>query len=300
MKAFLRASLWSDFEMRRSFGVLALAAVAVSPVWAVYGISTGPASSDTTFQWVGQVGGASGVLIDPHWVLTAGHVGGNQFTLNGTTYTADATFNHPTADLHLMHFAETFGGFYSLYSGSTTDHIANIVGFGNTATQRTDHKGYQDVGSAGTRRAATNNIAFSTPIASGSFNTICIAADLDSADPDTPSPYNRDWFTDGGATANEGGVLAGDSGGAWLIDTGGGNYQLAGISLYIATDDQNAPPGEAMLYGAYGFSGAAAADLTNALNRDWVTSTVPEPASMSILALGLTGALFRKRRRGSK
>lgn len=285
--------------MRRSFGVLALAVVAVSPVWATYGISTGPGSSDSTFQWVGQVNGASGVLIDPHWVLTAGHVGGNQFTLNGTTYTADATFNHPTADLHLLHFTETFGGYYSLYSGSPINQIANMVGFGRSATERADFKGYEDAGAAtaGVRRAVTNNIAFSTPIDSAPFNTVCLVADLDSANPNTPAPYNRDWFQDGGPTANEGGLLAGDSGGAWLIDVGGGNYQLAGISLYIATDDQNAPPGETMLYGAYGFSGSAAADLTDASNRNWVVSTVPEPTTMCILALGLAGALAKKRRR---
>jgi hypothetical protein len=220
--------------------------------------------------------------------------------LNGNTFTADATFNHPTADLHLMHFTETFGGFYSLYTGSATSQVANMVGFGNTATQRADHKGYQDVGNGGTRRSATQSIAGSLAISSGSFNTICLVGDLDTADALTPAPYDRDWFGDGGPTANEGGLLAGDSGGAWLIDVGGGNYQLAGISLYIATDDQNAPPGETMLYGAYGFSGSAAADLTNIANRDWIASTVPEPATMSILALGLVGALYRKRRRQSE
>src|SRR4051794_23298586 len=113
--------------MRRTLTALALAALSVSPVWAVFGISTTPTSSDSTFTWVGQVGSSSGVLIDPHWVLTAGHVGGNTFTLAGNTFTADAVYNHPTADLHLMHFTNTFGGFYPLFSGSTTNVTATIV-----------------------------------------------------------------------------------------------------------------------------------------------------------------------------
>lgn len=276
---------------------MALAAIAVSPTWAVYGISTGPGSSDTTFQWVGQVNGASGVLIDPHWVLTAGHVGGNTFTLNGNTFTADATFNHPTADLHLMHFANAFGGSYSLFNGTTAGQLVNIVGFGNTANARADHKGYSDAGGGGTRRSATNRIAFSTLVESPPFNTVSLVADLDSADTSTPTPYNRDWFGDGGATANEGGVLAGDSGGAWLVDVGGGNFQLAGISLYIVTDDVNAPPGEGELYGAYGFSGPAAADLTSAVNRDWIVATVPEPGTVAILAGGLSVFIARRRKR---
>src|SRR4051794_27345516 len=103
--------------MRRTALVLALAIVSVSPVWAIYGISTNTGSSDTTFSWVGSASGASGVIIDPHWVLTARHVGGTNFNLNGTNYTADFAVDHPDADIHLMHFANAFGGFYPLFNG---------------------------------------------------------------------------------------------------------------------------------------------------------------------------------------
>src|ERR1044072_5081391 len=101
-----------------------------------------------------------------------------------------------------------------------------MVGFGSTGTARADHKGYSDAGGGGTRRTATNRVAFSQMVSSPPFSTVSLIADLDSADSSTPSPYNRDWFGDGGATSNEGGVLGGESGGAWIIDTGGGDLPL--------------------------------------------------------------------------
>src|SRR5437764_54529 len=100
--------------MRRSCLVCALAFVSISPALAVYGRLTGPGSSDSAFTWVGSNNGASAVVFDPHWVITAQHVGGNSITLSGTTYTADATYDAPTMDLHLMHFANAFGGYYPL------------------------------------------------------------------------------------------------------------------------------------------------------------------------------------------
>lgn len=282
--------------MRRSSFVVALAAITVSQVWAVYGATTGPGSSDSTFIWVGQAGGPSAVLIDPHWVITAAHVGGNTFTLSGTTYTADATYDNPNYDLHLMHFTNTFGGYYPLFSGNPIGQTVTFVGFGDSGTLRSDGMGYNDVGGAGTRRTALNVVGLQQVVPFNTWNTPELLCDLDAPVGNTfAAPYNRDWFGDGGPTANEGGLMGGDSGGGWMINVGG-TWQVAAISTYIV-DDPNAAPGDPNPIFAFGISGSAGADLTDPGIRQWITGTVPEPASTAVLAIGLAGLLVRRRRR---
>lgn len=300
--------------MIRSLFVLALA-VACVPAMAVYGINTGPDSVDTTFQWVGRVGNnGSGTVIAPNWVLTASHVRGNQFTLNGVTYTAAEVYDHPTSDLWLMRFNHTFGGFYPIFTGPLQTYEVHLVGFGNSATYRTDHLGYNplpqsDPRSFGTRRSATNRIeaagvaSFDFGGATGVRTFDAIAYDLDFHSELTPvGPYRRDIYGLGGATANEGGLLPGDSGGAWLVDVGGGNYNLIGVSTLIGTaggaDAPAIPPGG---NGAttFGLGIGLAVDLTSASNSDWIFQTVPEPGSMIALGLGAAALACRRRRRSS-
>jgi hypothetical protein len=251
---------------------------------------------DTTFTWVGTVNGASGVVIAPNWVITAQHVGGNSFTVNGTTYNADATYDAPTYDLHLMHFGNTFGGYYPLFNGDPLLQNVTLVGFGQTGTARADGTGFLNAGGGGTRRAATNRIGLLQNLDYNGWSTPCVIADLDApAGNNLSAPYNRDWFGDGGATANEGGLLGGDSGGGWFINVAG-QWQVVGVSNYIFYDDSVAPPGDPDPYLAYGISASSAANLTDAGVRDWVRTTVPEPASTAAIAAGIAGLLMRRRR----
>jgi hypothetical protein len=286
--------------MRRSAFAFATAIIS-APAWAIYGINTNTGSSDSTFTWVGSANGGSGVVIDSHWVLTARHLPGNTFVLNGTNYTADFTVNNPDADLQLMHFTTTFGGSYALYSGSVIGQSVTMVGLGNSGSLRADGLGYTDQGGGGIRRTATNVIGDTqvidySPDGVTTWHTPSLLNDLDAASGNTlPSPWNRDWFGDGFASSNEGGLMAGDSGGGWFINVGG-NWQLAGISNYIFWDD-TVFPNESHFF-EFGVSGNSAADLTNTSLHNWIVGTVvPEPASTTALGLGLVAILAKRRRR---
>jgi len=284
--------------MRRLAYVFAFATIASPSVWAVYGVSTDVSSSDSTFSWVGQVNGASGVAIDPNWAITAQHVGGTVFTMNGTTYTADNTYDAPNYDLHLMHFSTALAGYYPIFSGNPIGQTATLVGFGDSGSLRTDGLGYNDLGGAGTRRTATNNIGMQQVLAYNGWNTPCILADLDAPVGNSfPPPYNRDWFGDGGPTSNEGGLMAGDSGGGWMVNVGG-TWEVAGISNYIFYDD-TVSGSDPNPYYAFGISGCSGADLTDPGVRGWINGVVPEPASLAAIGLGILGFLGRKRRKAS-
>ncbi len=100
------------------------------------------------------------------------------------------------------------------------------------------------------------------------------------------------------ATANEGNVAGGDSGGAWMVQEAG-QWRLAGVTVVAIAVDE-VPPGatetQSSKFFAYGMSGSGAVDLWNPVNRDWVFSTVPEPGTLAAVGLGVA-ALLRRRRR---
>ncbi len=288
--------------MKRSFAVMAMVA-AVSSVFAVYGRLTGPSDSDSTFTWVGRVGNASGTVIAPNWVLTARHVSGT-FNLNGTDIAHDARFEHPTSDLALLRFSTPFAGFHPLFNGSALGREASIVGFGNSGTPRTNLTGYNWVTAAGTRRAVTNNVGLTQTLAvnyGGSIGVLNVAmylADLDSHDPGTPAPYDRDWFGDGGATSNEGNVSVGDSGGSWLVDDGG-VWKVAGVTSvrFFADPLPAGATGDPDPFMAFGVSGSGAVNLNDPNNWNWIQATmVPEPATLIALGIGIAATLRRRRK----
>ncbi len=268
-----------------------------SGAYAIYGHNQLNAA---LFDWVGIVsGGGSGTVISPHFVMTAKHVGGLGFSLNGTNYTAIERIDHPTADVSLLRFTNTFTKYSKPWLESVVGQALTFVGFGDTATERTSGgtawTGYDYVANGGTRRAATNRIERVEDVAYfvGGPTTTSLEADLDSYDPRTPAAYQIDYLGGGGPLANEGGLLFGDSGGGSLIQING-EWRIAGVNIWI--DDTNGVDvGNNNDYLDYG-------DIFGAVSvqayGDWIGAnapeSVPEPATMSALSFGLL-MFLRKR-----
>lgn len=258
----------------------------------------------SAFGWVGLVGGGgSGTAISPHFVLTAGHVGGMTFSFSGGTYTAVERINHPTADISLLRFNETFTEFSMPYFGGVLGADVTLVGFGNTGVERQagdafPWTGYNDVGGFGTRRAATNRVEFVDFADVAGYHTNSLWYDLDFYDPRTPAPNQVDTFGLGGALDNEGGLLGGDSGGAALLNLGG-VWRIVGVNTFIGDVVGPNPPGGQSAYMDYG-------DVFGSTNvgfyQDWIAQNapeaVPEPATIAALGLGAM-ALLRKRKKSS-
>jgi hypothetical protein len=88
----------------------------------------------------------------------------------------------------------------------------------------------------------------------------------------------------------EGMVAPGDSGGPVFIEEGGIWY-IAGVHSFLA--DPGPPTGNGQVDARYG-------DIMGSTRvssyAGWINSVVPEPASMTALAIGLIGLLARRRR----
>src|SRR4051812_20151895 len=106
--------------MKKSFFSLAVFGCLSAPSLAIIN-----GSDATLFDFVGQINGASGVVVAPNWVLTARHVGSGTFTVNGFSQTPDQVFNTdgtggaPNSDLTLLHFALPFATWSTPYYGNS-------------------------------------------------------------------------------------------------------------------------------------------------------------------------------------
>ena len=200
-----------------------------------------------TFQF--GAGIASGTLISPRWVLTAGHVVDSTTTsqhrfkvgLNlstATIYTASTYFPHPSwnrnnipggFDLGLMKLSSPVTEWTPAARYTRSDEVGQLgtsVGFGLHGTGSSPN-GTLD----GNRRAGQNTIDALGDTAYGG-NSAILAADFD--DPDnadgknpfgSPDPVNLEYC-----------VASGDSGGGMFLDVGGTTF-VAGVHSFVDAFD---------------------------------------------------------------
>jgi len=276
----------------RNLFVLVFACVSVSGQAVVATTSkNSPLGPDSSWSFVGTMGGASAVAIGPHTVLTAGHVTASDFHLGSQTYRFSSSAMAPfvkgqAVDLRVVQLSDTLPGWYQVAKSVSTKSTVTMVGFGETGVVNSVASGYAIDAPDSVRRAGQNTITSKSTTDRGPS----LIAMLDKA----------------GKAA----LASGDSGGGWFV---GG--KLVGISAFTYTKDPKKP--------TYGFAknayfGSGAIDLTNSALQAWLkgyagrflsaldtspldqghTQAVPEPTSLACLFSG--GILLtcgRRRRR---
>ncbi|HEX3889474.1 MAG TPA: trypsin-like serine protease [Verrucomicrobiae bacterium] len=224
-----------------------------------------------------------GTLIAPDWVLTAAHLilgaHSGTFTLDGTAYSATQIITDPNwdgnpsdgNDFALVQLSSSLTPIPPslLYTGSTLlGQTATFVGYGFTGTGLTGYRtldgqkrGFQDV-------VDLNNSNFG--------NTVSVFGST------FDSPADN-------ALSLEGCVAPGDSGGGVFVSDGS-QYYLAGVISFVASTN-----GAAKSYynNISGFDSISPA-------MPWITSTVPEPSTIALLATSAVAVIWRKRCRRPK
>jgi hypothetical protein len=296
--------------MRRAWSLVSVAAVVLltQSAWGIVRRDdvdddqyTGLASQPQ-FAAVGKVFGAGAgsgtVIANGWWVLTAAHVVAGapsssiSFQIGASTYTAQNVFIHPsysfpTADIALIELNAPVAGVTPAQIYTGTNEIGkqgHSVGYGSTGTGIT---GYIS-NTYGTKRAMRNIIDLIIfPNGTISPNGTILLSDFDS-----PGDANNGLGSGSSPTPLdlEGIVAPGDSGGPVFIEEGGIWY-IAGVHSFI--DDLGPPAGNNVADARYG-------DIMGSTRvssyAGWINSVVPEPASMTALAIGLIGLLGRRRR----
>src|SRR5688572_1642993 len=126
-----------------------LARSAQRNTWAPYGSWNGYLQN-SGWQWQGNFGSFLGTPISSQHFITAGHVGGwvgQQYTLNGATYTTTAMYDDPSSDLRIWKVDKNFSSYAPLYTG-WSDTNAYMVTYGRGTTRGNEvwatggHKGW--------------------------------------------------------------------------------------------------------------------------------------------------------------
>jgi hypothetical protein len=300
--------------MRRAWSLVSVAAIVLlnQSAWGIVRRDDVADSQYTNlanqpqFAAVGKVFGAGAgsgtVIANGWWVLTAAHVVAGaplssiSFQIGASTYTAQNVYIHPsypgsgtfpTADIALIELNAPVAGVTPAQIYTGTNEIGkqgHSVGYGTTGTGTT---GFIS-GTYGTKRAMRNIIDLIIfPNGTISPNGTILLSDFDS-----PGDANNGLGSGSSPTPLdlEGIVAPGDSGGpVFILD--GGNWYIAGVHSFIS--DPGPPAGNNVADARYG-------DIMGSTRvssyAGWINSVVPEPASMTALALGLIGLLARRRR----
>lgn len=250
---------------------------------------------------------ASGVLISPEWVLTAGHVtGGNNYLGGGISNmsfsltTGDSILNYVTSEW-ITHpgWAATAGSLFAGYdlglvrlSSSVTAVQAaslylqeilqvqpgTIVGYGSTGTGLT---GFQ-AGTAGTKRAGQNMI-------DAQGNGVTISSAILFSDFDRPGVPGESSLGSSSPLALEYLSAPGDSGGGLFITQNSQTFLVGVTSFGWGYTDGSANSDDGDLAG---FTSTTA-------NAAWISSVtgiaIPEPSTGSLAAAACLWMFGRRR-----
>lgn len=267
----------------------------------------------------GSIGGGSGTLISPHWVLGAAHVGpASSFVLNGIAYPVSQTIPHPTYvsngsnlnfgyDLALYHLPSpvTSVAAVPIYRGTgELGSEVSIAGYGRTGVGLDPTPA-----NPGTHRAGTNVVDLIISYGNGPAGQVGAPNAGLLLDFDAPSgignPGQYNTLSSFGSSANvtslEYHVAGGDSGGGLYIVDGGITY-LAGVASGVQDQqmfyDQAgiAQPGNTNQFG-YG-----AVSLFSRVGSyqpfiDGTIASLPEPTSLVMVGFVVAIASLRRSKR---
>ncbi len=215
----------------------------------------------TGWDYVGQVGDASGVYLGSGWVITCGHVGPDDFTLEGTTYSviAGSAVSIGTADLTMFQIA-TSPSLPSLTISNSAPNFGKsgvIVGFGNSSGR--------------IKSWAKNTLA-------GTLPTAVIVG-----------PYSTtDFYSTYSSSINPAQLVIGDSGGAFFVrDQTSGSWELAGLNEAYGTSPTDGS------YAASYF--VQLSTYKSSIQSVMSAAAVPEPTAFSLGAIFGLWALRRRR-----
>ena len=278
---------------------VAVTVFAVAP--SAFGLIPGETAPDPftseggSWEYVYPWADSSAVAVDDYWMLTAAHVANDRgttitigegvdeevYTLQEIVYApVDSTQSLPV-DLAMMRFDKMLPGHYDLYN-EPFDPMQDVIMVGCGVTGA-DHGAYYTWGGdSGVQRWGTNQID------EDDDDNWRLTSDPPSTVPEFASLMFRMHFNSGD-TAYEAGAGGHDSGGGAFVkvgDPGQEEWVLAGI---IASVDNNGTAGQ--------YDDTYAVSLPH--YNEWITGTIPEPATVSLLGLAAMALIERRRRRGA-